>query len=150
MSGYRTYAKLNADGTIHSHMVTGGPVPPLYIEVVNEEDAILVQRSMNRALFDFATKRFTRKRTLRFVPTRRTFLADGVDVMVVNVVGETGPLRTLRIVIGDTPERVIDLPVGDPLEIVTRVPGPIGIRLRERLLIADPIVVMAVAPEGRT
>lgn len=144
---YKTYVMLRADGSVNSHIVTAGPAPKGYTEVTDPDQASLVQRSQNRAAMDHISGRLVEKTMLKFVPRSRAFIADGVDVMVIDVKGDPGGRRSLTIMVG-SPPRELQLPVGEPLEITTSTPGRIPIRLREPMLLAETIVVLAVPAGG--
>jgi hypothetical protein len=139
---YRTYVKLAPDGTVNSHIVTAGTVPEGYFEITDPDQVRMVQRGQNRVVFD--GQRFRPKRPLQLVVDRRTFLADGVEMVTVRIEGDVGEQKTVRVMVGN---RVVDVPVGEPLEISTRAAGRISVRLKEQLFVAEPIVVDAIEVE---
>jgi hypothetical protein len=142
---YKTYARLDPDGTVNSHIITAGRVPDGYDEVTDSAQVALIHRAQNRVIFQNGM--FVRKQMIRFSVSKRTFLADGIDSISISVVGDIEDDRVLNVLVGRRGGRKATISKLDPLELVTTAPGAIGVTLIERTLIAEPIVVVAIEPE---
>lgn len=146
--GLEWWIKTDDDGNIIRKLKISIPkelfVPEEYDRALNDEDvSVLRQRVTREAYWDGAKIKV--KRELTFFATKHTIEADGADTTEVSMPGLTRPVQCYVA----REERLLH--PNDSFYISSDKPGVVVVKLNEKHLRAEPILIRAqkVTPGGR-
>lgn len=138
---YRTFISHDSDGNIigrWSSFVAGPSFHPQHkIEVKDPKEIVLLKSPMDVI---YENGRVVRKPVINLIPDKRTFTADGVDMVTVTLSGVPDSYDNVQVQVG---ANVVVVPRGEPLEISVDAPQSLFIKLKEPKLKADMLEVVA-------
>lgn len=138
---YETYIRVAPDGRIVETVAKIGEAKNRdFIKLDDDQTALLRRETAHGLLWRDG---LVLKPLVRIVADRASFRADGRDMVSVRLEGVPEDHPQVKVVAGDS---AYQLPRGEPLEITADTFGTIRVGLREPLLRAEDIMLIAELP----